>query len=62
MAEEIHFDRVSYNSLRKALAQAVADGVGENDTFEWRDRTFVVSYARYLVEHLRTQLGETHLI
>ena len=50
----IKFDIVKRNQLRRAYKAAV---LAEKDSFEFEGTELLVSYAKYLLEHLDNTLG-----
>lgn len=54
MPSNIYFNRKRRDALREAYEAAV---VAKLDRFEFEDRMYLVSYARYLLEYLDNVLG-----
>lgn len=54
----INFTEASAKDFKKAYLKAVKD---EAESFVWDGKTFVVGYAKYLLEHLETNVFKKKL-
>jgi precorrin-3B methylase len=52
----ISFDRPRLNNLKKAYSAAQTEGKGKDDTFVFDGDTYVLGYAKYVIEYLDDQL------
>lgn len=52
MSEQIIFDVTTFKKFQKVYNQAVKDN---QEQFEFEDKTFLVSYAKYVIEYLNSR-------
>lgn len=52
----MNFSKEDIENLKEKISEAEEEN---EQTFEYRDQEFDVNYARYLVQYLKTQLGQT---